>query len=182
MRAFIAIPVAKAIREKLEKIQNELKKLPVNARWVDSKKLHITLNFFADINKDELEKIKKIIYDVTKKYPFFEISLTSFDFFPGKKAPRIFLVKLASDSVLENIAQDLKYNLKILNLPKEKKFKPHITLARIKTQDNISCLSEKINRINFKGQFRAEKIFLYRSYLSNQGPTYQEIFSSSLSS
>ncbi len=180
MRAFIAIGISTETKKKLKRIQQDLEILPVKAKWVASNKFHITLKFFQDIEKRQIEKIKKVIVDAASQYSFFDVYLKDFGFFPNSKKPRVFFVSSHSGQILEKIAQDLEEKLEKIDFPKENKFRPHITLARIKSLKNIHQLTKKVSDLEIKGKFQVRKISLYKSTLTPQGPIYTEIFKSSL--
>lgn len=182
MRAFIAIRIPYETKKELEEIQNRLKSLPLQLKWVSPANLHITLKFLGNINQAELEKIKNILSDVCIYFSPFYIRLEDFGFFPGRQNPRIFFLNFSSDQFLENISKKLEERLEKEGFMKEKKFKPHITLARIKSSKNIGQLLDKIKDLKAKGGFKVNTISIYESTLTSQGPLYEELFKSSLKS
>ena len=56
-------------------------------------------------------------------------------------------------------------------------FKPHITLGRVKSSANLKNLIQTIQQITFEGKTRQtfEKIILYKSTLTPQGPIYEAL-------
>jgi 2'-5' RNA ligase len=62
---------------------------------------------------------------------------------------------------------------------KEKEFKAHITLARIKHVDNKSRFLDKLNEIKVEHiEFKVQEIKLIQSILSPKGSVYKELWSS----
>lgn len=180
MRTFIAIDLPLAIKDQLEKIQNNLSQLPVKAKWVSSKNLHITLKFLGDTSKEKIEAIKEVCRKSTREHRSFCIDLENFGFLPNLKKPRVLFVDFSCGKGLESLVETLEENLEKTGFKKEKKFRPHITLARIKDLKNINQLAQEIDKLKIKSSFDVKKISLYESTLTNKGPIYKEIFKSSL--
>ncbi len=60
-------------------------------------------------------------------------------------------------------------------------FKPHITLARIKSGKNIKNLEEAVRKLTLPSlKFHLKEIVLYQSTLTAQGSLYQPLKSYSL--
>ncbi len=180
MRAFIAVSLTFEAKKKIKEVQDKLKELPIKVKWVAPKKFHITLKFFADISPERMEEVKKVIASIAGQYSPFNLNLESFGFFPNQNKPRVFFIRAGSGQVLENLAENLEEELEEIGFAKEKRFKPHITLARIKSLKKIHFLTEKISDLKIEGRAKVTKISLYKSNLTPQGPIYKEIFKSSL--
>lgn len=182
MRAFIAIKIPDKTKTKLQKAQDELKKLPLQVKWVAPVNFHITLKFLGNTGQKELTKIKEIITETSEAHKTFSLNLKGFSCFPNQRRPKVIFAAVTPPTFLENIAQSLEKNLEKVGFPQEKKFKPHITLARIKNPKNIQILIQKTEKLEIKEKFKIEEISLFKSILSGRGPVYQEIFKSSLRS
>ena len=176
MRAFITIDLIPSIREKISYIQQILKGCDLNVRWVNPDNVHLTLKFLGEINEESLEQIKKIMTDVAEGSKEIKTSLESFGFFPNERKPRVFFVSTTSQETLKSIADELEDKLQDLGFKKESKFKSHITLARIKSIQNIDCLKEKIKDIDLGENLPVNEIILYESTLTPEGPIYDVIF------
>ncbi|MFO8052937.1 MAG: RNA 2',3'-cyclic phosphodiesterase [Candidatus Omnitrophota bacterium] len=182
MRTFIALNLTDEIKAKIKEVTDKLEDLPIKAKWVNNKNLHITLKFLGDINQEQLDIIKKIIADISCQYNSFELHLKSFGFFPNPKKPRVFFISFSSDKILEALVEVLRKRLNQIGFKKDKKFRSHITLARIKSLKNINQLTEKINQLKVEGKFKVDKISLFKSTLTQKDPIYQEIFKANLKS
>jgi len=180
MRTFIAIDLPSSLKEKIKKVLEKFKKCNLNAKWVESNNLHLTLKFLGEIKEDNLERIKKIIDTVAKKISSFEVSLKEFSFFPHPNNPRVFFISTDKEEKLREIAQDLEEQLLPLGFKKENRFKAHITLARFKSKKNIDCLKKELKNVSLKEDFLIKEIVLFKSILTSFGPIYEEIFKSNL--
>jgi 2'-5' RNA ligase len=182
MRAFVAIDLPSFLKEKIKEATEKLKKCDLNAKWVESKNLHITLKFLGEVKEDVLEKVKESIETVAKKFASFEVSLNEFGFFPTPNNPRVFFISTDKEEKLKEIAQDLERKLSLLGFKKENRFKSHITLARFKSKKNIDSLKRELKKVNLKESFLIKEITLFKSTLTSLGPIYEEIFKSNFTS
>lgn len=181
MRTFIAISLPAGIKAQLKTIQEELTKIPVQLKWVKPENLHITLKFLGDIEAESLGKVKEAILETAAKQAAFSLHLGGFGFFPNPRKPRVFFISSWPEKELENIAYSLEEKMQNSSLKERRKFTSHITLARIKDLSNTQQLKEKADSLCLKeSSFQVERISLYKSTLTSQGPIYEEIFKSSL--
>ncbi|MBN2483130.1 MAG: RNA 2',3'-cyclic phosphodiesterase [Candidatus Omnitrophica bacterium] len=180
MRAFIALPLPDTVKKEIEKIQSELKVLPLDAKWVGPRLLHLTFKFLGDIGEEQIPGITQTIEETGKKFPRFEVALGEFGFFPNSRNPRVFFVATDHDEQLRAIAFWLEDELEKIGFPKERKFKSHITLARFRSVKNIVQLQMNIPAIPPQLTFPADRLVLYKSTLTPHGPIYEEISSVNL--
>lgn len=145
MRLFIALNLPADIKAHLQQTQDILKKCAVEAKWVETKNLHITLKFLGEIKEEsKTEKIKEIIAAGGRRFNSISVSLTNFGFFPNENRPRVFFIATDKEDSLKNIADFLEDKLEPLGFAKENRFKSHITLARLKSPKNIDCLKKEM--------------------------------------
>lgn len=120
------------------KNENYLKIVPIE-------KIHITWKFIGDIDSDENEKI----FDIVKEYSHIikncSLNFDKLEIWPNSKYPR--LLSITSRNHDEKFAEyfnNLEESLyKSLNIKKEKrKFTPHITIARTKSNKNIGIFKD----------------------------------------
>ncbi|MCF7874193.1 MAG: RNA 2',3'-cyclic phosphodiesterase [Candidatus Omnitrophica bacterium] len=182
MRTFIALDLTDEIKAKIKEVTGKLKDLPIKVKWVNSKNLHITLKFLGNIDSDKLSQIKKIISASSCCCSPFELCLKDFGFFPNPKKPRVFFINFSSDKILEILVKALRKKLNQIGFKEDKKFRSHITLARVKSLKNIKQLTQKVEQLKVKGKFKVGKISLFKSTLTQKGPLYEEIFKSNLKS
>ena len=179
MRAFIGIDLPPNIKEKIRSIQ-ELLHQDIDCKWINPDNSHITLKFLGDINEDRAEKIKIIIEETAKKHAAFNGSLSSLGFFPDDKKPRVFFIAVGRSENLKLISQCLEEKLEKIGFKKEDNFKPHITLARLKTAQKLKNLKKKTADLVLGQELPIKELVLYKSALTQNGPVYEKIFTSSL--
>jgi 2'-5' RNA ligase len=186
IRSFIAIPIPQKIKTEIAvKIEewtrdflalNEMSAI----RWVSEKNLHITLIFLGAVLPEFLMSTQKMLQSVSSTTSSFMMRLTGFGVFPSVRAPRVLWVgaKEGADKLTE-LQQQLERALTTIgHKPEERKFHPHLTIARIKTPSGPQ-LKEAINKIletNYQSElFLVNSIVLFKSTLAPDGPIYEAI-------
>ncbi len=180
MRAFIAIDLPQILKEKIAKIEDNLKACGLEAKWVNPKNLHLTLKFLGEVKEEKLEKVKESIETAAKNFIAFKANLKSFGFFPNQERPRVFFISSDNEEKLKKIALDLEEKLEKAGFPREGRFKSHLTLARLKNTSNISCFIKKLEGVTVNETFPIDKIILFKSTLTKDGSIYEKVSTSSL--
>ncbi len=173
MRTFVAVEITDVkILEKIQKFQQELQ---IDAKPTKSNQIHFTLQFLGEINEDQCEKTKNQLREIT--FSQFDLSLKGIGGFPNLKNPRVIWVgtdRNGGEKLIE-ITNEIEKKLTSLGLQKDKKFKPHLTIFRIKHKiDDISLRMKEYETIEFVTQV-ITKIKLKRSILSPKGPEYSDL-------
>ena len=107
----------------------------------------------------------------------FDISLKNVGGFPNLKNPRVIWVGLEKDGAgkLTDLANEIGTKLTKLGFEKDKKFKPHLTVFRVKKKiEDISSIMKDFETIEF-GSETITKIKLKKSVLSPKGPEYSDL-------
>lgn len=173
MRAFIAIDLPQNIKDAIFDVQQNLRACEPACKWVEPANIHMTLKFLGNISTEQFDKIKIIIGQTAQGFKTFNVSLTGFGFFPNERRPRVFYVSTSQKEMLCSIATCLEAKLEQLGFAKDARFKPHLTLARIKEPKNIDYLKKKLATICLEGEFAVNAITLYKSTLTTKGPIYE---------
>ena len=69
IRTFIALELPPAVTSLLHKVQQDLKRLNIRARWVRPENIHLTLKFLGDINPDDIDKIGAAMTGAAIEFP-----------------------------------------------------------------------------------------------------------------
>lgn len=190
-RIFIAINLPEAIKNKLAEYQKEIDEsfLEENfhpVRWVKKDNLHITLEFLGYLREEEIEKIKKILFEISQYFPVFKIKLTEICYAPEKeKIPRMIWIKGEKSDILSEIKKELDKKLeeRISFKSERREFTPHVTLGRIrKWEFKAIPLNERPEiEKDIELEFKVNSVELMESILKRSGPEYQIIESFPLS-
>ncbi len=176
MRLFYGIELNDDIRDNIYQIIQDLDINYRGIKWVEKENLHITLEFFGETNKNEMENL----IELTKNINFtkFNLSLYSIGGFPFLEKAKVLWVGLKEHKIeLMNLYNKLHFTCKNIksNLD-DRPYHPHITIARVKRPLNSSNIKkiEKYSQMNF-GELTVKKITLFQSELKKQGPEYKII-------
>lgn len=169
MRLFIAIDF-NDLRGFFFELQSML---PKNARLSLTKSFHLTLKFLGEVQPDRLDDIIKILKNI--KFGQIYSHLDSVGIFPTENYIRVVWVGLnPEDKILElqkKIDEQLKPYFK-----REKDFKAHITLARVKYPEDKKSFVEQIKNIKVEKKKAVVNNFrLVRSTLTPKGPVYEDL-------
>lgn len=179
MRCFISLDPPDALRKKIEVIQGEMKKSGADLKWVDPEKIHLTFFFFADLKPEEAALLSEKIKGAVAGIGPFDVVAEGVGGFPSGENPRVVWVGIAPSEKLDRLYRLVRKSIEetAVSMPEEKeqgKFKPHLTVGRVRSRKNLKNLVEKIkqNAGVPVGSFQANELFFYESRLNPEGPVY----------
>ncbi len=176
IRAFVAVKMPDDVSEELENFLAEVRPL-ANIRWVKYGQFHITLKFLGELEPHVIARVKESLTPL-KKFPPFNINLSYIGAFPNLNSPRV--IWLSGDEGATELSKLSKKVNEVLYEDEEiekdeKKFKAHLTLARLKNGFLSEELVRKLGTVkNFS--WSCDELFLMRSELTTKGPIYTELF------
>ena len=169
MRLFIAID----FNELSEYFSALQKFLPKNARLSLTKDFHLTLKFLGEVQPDNIEAIANNLRNI--KFRQFSVFLDSIGIFPTENYIRVVWIGLKPEEKVLELQKDIDESLKKL-FKKEKDFKAHITLARVKYTENKKQFLEQLKKIKIENKKIEIKDFrLVKSTLNLKGPVYEDL-------
>ena len=178
-RTFLAIKIPSELKKKIKEIQKEIENLGIDAKFVETENLHFNLKFFGSKTENEISKLKKIIHKEIKKFKKFEIEVKGMGAFPSSNFLRVIWIGIGKGKKeLLEIHKNLENEFEKIGIKKENRgYKPHLTLCRLRSQDNQEKLQKKIKENENKniGAFEVREITLIQSKLSPKGPVYVDL-------
>ncbi len=178
LRTFIAVKINP--EPKLLKVLDSLKKSlsgePV--KWVDSKNLHLTLKFLGETDSSLVNKVGEKLELSVQNLSIFSIGLSGLGFFKNKTQPRVLFTKVEGFEPLQQLNINVTNELQTLGFESEtRKFKPHLTLARIKFINDLANFYKTIENYREEKfqQTEIREIIFYRSILNPTGPVYKPL-------
>ena len=173
MRLFIAIEIPEEIKEYIVKIQKNIDATTNKIRFVNPNQIHLTLKFLGEVQPNNLEDIKNNLKKITLK-PF-SVVLDKIGVFPSENYIRVIWIGLKPEEPVLELQRNIDEELKKL-FKKEKDYKPHLTLARVKYIEDKKEFVEKLKNINIENKkIDVNKFKLVKSTLTPKGPIYEDL-------
>ncbi len=167
-RIFIGIPLGDRTQKAIEQLLEPMQPCSRNLRWVPAVNRHLTLAFLGDISLDELENVQQGFAETYHEHDQFQYELTALERFPNTRGRIIALTGEAGEP-LDNLAMATRDMLSECRLGFErKKFRPHITLARVRNPKHPVMRFDR--RVNIG--MSINRVALYRSTLTDSGSIY----------
>ena len=186
IRAFIAIDVPPEVKNHLSSVAADLGSLDLDARPAPVSSLHLTLRFLGNIEENRVSGLGDAIRRCARQVPAFSLAVRNLGAFPTRKRPRIVWAGVAGDGSLEHLHQLLELELQELGFDRErKKFRPHLTLLRLKSSRNRKRLSGFLDQEGDRTNpvsFCVRQIHLYESRLHSRGARHLKLVSAELGS
>jgi len=172
MRTFVAIEVSnKDVLNSIHKIQTELN---IKAKPVELNNMHFTVQFLGEVSEEMVRKISDALNSI--EFSTFSISFMGVGVFPKPSFPRVIWIG-TNDGVneLEKLAEMIRLKLSQLGFNPDKKFKPHVTIFRVKNK--IEGISDKLEKFSsyYFGKQTVSEIKLKKSELTSTGPIYTDL-------
>ena len=148
----------------------------MDARWVESEFLHMTLKFFGPLNEKRIKKIIELLSKYLKAQQAFEINICKLAMFGSRGAPKVLWLGIEQEQQLKDLAYGIQSELNKLGLYADRQnFVPHISLARVEKTNSNSFFQKQMNR--FKeisiSPIKVNSIVLLESIISNKGVEYK---------
>lgn len=179
-RLFIAIELSPEVRERLAELISDMRKAAqftaAAPSWSRAEASHLTLQFLGDTAEDKVPALAGALDRAVATLAPFEVALRGVGGFPSLKRPRVLWLGVAEGEAGLRAAQRavVRETQALGIVPEDRPFRPHLTLARIKSNKAIELLMQRLRRFTSKsaGKFLAEEIVLFRSQLHPDGARY----------
>ncbi len=169
MRLFIGIDFNE-LKDYFTELQSLLSK---DARLSLTKTFHLTLKFLGEVQPDRSESAINILKNI--KFEPFSAALDSIGIFPTENCIRVVWVGINPEDKVLELQKSIDESLSKL-FKKEKDFKAHITLARVKYPEDKKSFVEQIKKIKVENKKVDIKNFrLVKSTLTPKGPIYEDL-------
>ena len=168
-RLFVAVDLPEEVRTAVAAIGGELG----GARRVPADQLHLTLRFIGEADEKLFAAIKAALTGVSGST--FPLSLSGVGHFPPGKHPRVLWVGMEASEALLNLQQAVELALAGVGItPDERRFAPHITIARLKDTPPAAVLAlEERHRRFASVPFQVTEFYLYSSVLTREGAIHR---------
>ena len=189
MRVFVAVDVGDAVRREVTRVVAALTaklegaKTPPKVVWVKPAALHVTVRFIGEVDAAEAERLKEQLAPAIAVAPF-ELAWRGIGTFPSAKHPRALWLGVTNGAAsLAKVEAEVSRRLagdKAVELD-DRAFLPHLTLGRVKMAGAGVDWPKILQSVEVKHVTSiVDRVTLYRSQLSQQGPHYTGLVSAQL--
>ncbi len=164
-RLFVAIDLPAEVRDAIADIARDLP----GGRRVPKEQLHLTLRFIGEVDDMTFTTVRTALTGVAGA-PF-PLALRGVGHFPPGRHPRVFWVGVEESAPLMTLQQAVELALIDAGIPpEERRFSPHLTLARLKDTPPgpVLALEERLKEFG-AGPFDVTEFHLYSSTLTRAG-------------
>jgi 2'-5' RNA ligase len=168
IRLFAGLALPESITERLALLAGGVP----GARWVAPENMHVTLKFIGNVENGLAEDVAAALETVS--CPAFEIALDGAGFFGKSHAARQLWVGVAGGETLVRLQRKVEKVLEGVGIAREeRKFTPHVTLARLKRAPADRVEGFAAEHAGFRaGPVPVDAFTLFSSYLSHSGAVY----------
>ncbi len=175
MRCFIAMELdSPPVRSFVKELSN----VDAALRVVDSENLHLTLKFLGEVPENLVDDILEAMHSSLSEFSSFDVSLYGTGVFPSMSYMRVVWVGFDENrECLIEMQKVLDSTLMPLGFAPDKRFYPHLTIARVKSRKGEAQLKEFVleNKDRSFGNTVVDSVHLKKSVLTPKGPVYSTI-------
>jgi len=176
MRLFTAIDLPPHVLLPLQRLLMELRpKALIN--WSPPENLHVTLKFIGQWPESRLDELHDALSSLPPRDSF-EVNVDEICWVPNEGYPRLLWATVSGGDRLLELAHEMEERLLALGIAKEnRRFTPHVTLARIKKPVPLRPLQQKLRQTGSAsfGGFRAASFELFRTDPGPNSSTYRKL-------
>ena len=167
LRAFISLPVAAHVVEKIVACQQALAEQVGDAvRWTPAEQIHLTLQFLGNISATESEEIARCLAPLATNLGLRAQGLGAF---PSLRNPRIIWVGLAGDiDELKALQAAVEH---ATGRKENRAFHPHLTIGRVREGRKVKAELDDWTDKEF-GEWSVRELLLMQSKLSPAGAAH----------
>jgi 2'-5' RNA ligase len=179
MRAFVAVDVAEAVRKAVAREQEALRGCGGDVKWVAAENLHLTVKFLGELGDEPAGLLQAALAEEAGRWRPLTLAYAGLGCFRRGRDPSVVWAGCSGDvdrlAALAGAADRLAEQV---GVPRETRpYSPHLTLGRVRLPRNGRRLLEAVEaraRVPF-GEDRVDRLVLYRSTLTPEGPVYEPL-------
>ncbi len=175
-RLFVAVPVSEEVKDKIKSVVDELSKTGADLKLVSLENLHFTFKFLGNVEDGKIPEIENKLQKIAESYAQFEIKVKGVGVFPSLERINVVWIGV-EDSSLAALMKIVNKDLDYVKKNDHEEEIPHLTIARVKTGRNKEKVQELVKRFENTefGKMLVDKLILYESELTPEGPVYKVV-------
>ena len=176
-RLFIAVDIDEPTRRQVDGISCTVRALieqGIQASWVRSDRMHLTLQFFGNADAALEERVRNALARPLSEAAF-DVTFDGLGLFPERGSARVLWLGVSAGLAPLRCLQDTvaaRAPLPAASRHIRRTFSPHLTLARFRSPVPRQKIPKLAGIPAFAGPSRIDRVTLYESRLSPAGPTY----------
>lgn len=177
IRAFFAVALETQAKTSCVEVISTLKNFfeEESIRWIKPENLHITLQFIAKLNPNDIPSLLEKVTAKVSAIDSFEINFSGVELFPSSYSPKVISLKVENEDNLLKLSKLIGEVLSELAYPEEKKvFRAHLSLGRINDNEKKKISLPQI-LLPTISPMRVTKIDLFQSKSIQMGRRYLSI-------
>lgn len=179
LRLFVAVDIPDKIRKAIGEEMGR-QGIQRGLRWVKPSQAHITLKFLGGVEQRDVPILAQRLEKVASSHQTATLVLDSCGAFPFLRKARVLWLGFTGElDEVASLAEDIDRKVQKLGVKREeRKFRPHLTIARCRDPQDLSPLKKEwevwLEDLE-ETAFRVDGFVLYRSILHPEGPEYIKI-------
>ena len=172
MRLFVGIPLSSEAIDALERFSQGLRSAGDGLRWSSPDSWHITLQFLGETSSEKCGCVVDRLRNV--RSPAVPVHLEGTGFF--ERAGVFFAGVSVSAEMAQLQNQVLAATARCEFIAEDRRFHPHVTLARAKGDNRMKALRRLKQRVEGNAAFatfEATQFVLYEAFLGGAGSRYE---------
>jgi 2'-5' RNA ligase len=175
VRTFICIDIPGSIKTRIEGLQQGLRRIDAPVSWVKPSNIHLTLKFLGAVEERRIARVCEAASRAARSTGPIAITIAGAGCFPSARSPRVLWIGLEEiPAGLKTLYDAMETEMAGCGFPREsRRFGPHLTIGRLRSQHNGRLLSEALVSTGFEPEtFDAREIIVMRSNLNPKGSIY----------
>ena len=177
MRAFVALEVSGQVLDALVGFQGALASTGADIKLVERENFHLNLKFLGEISEKQGTEVKERLKALS--VPGAVVDLNGAGAFPSSSKPRVVWAGVSQkhEALVVPIAQEVIRLLEGIGEQDDRPYRPHITLARVRSTQNLRALGNLLRENSDRGfgQVSLSEVKLKSSQLTPAGPVYKDM-------
>jgi 2'-5' RNA ligase len=179
IRTFIALDLDEAILDALGEVRAKLDDPSAKIRWTGRSNIHVTMQFLGDVEEGMTSEVCERAGRTARQVQPFDFEIRGVVCVPSAGQ-----IRMVWANVLDPTGEMLKLHdalaseLKALGFePEKRRFKPHLTLARIKYISDVQGFRDAaaVYKDAHFGTQQGAELVTYSSQLRPEGPVYHAL-------
>jgi 2'-5' RNA ligase len=177
VRAFLALLLPEDLIAEAAGIEGQVQSLfpPGSVKWVDPSLFHLTVRFFGDLDRKQLEKASRVVQALDRSYPKVAVGIEGISAFPSPARPQTLWVSVHDRTgSLDRLAALIDRRIREAGFgPADKPWKSHLTIGRVRRERHLRIDPGWNRGLTWSVRdFTIGTVALMRSELRPEGPRY----------